>query len=123
MTRLRRLTLTICAFHLGFSLGIDFGNAFRTSAVKGPGKAWWTLWPQVVVDHGPVVYTESPSDVIERLPKASWGFITPFVKRKRSSDQEEYWFVISIGGSGDPKELTLDQTITEEPRALTRLVE
>ena len=66
------------------------------------------------MDHGPVVYTESPSDVIERLPKASWGFITPFVKRKRSSDQEEYWFVISIGGSGDPKELTLDQTITEE---------
>ena len=75
------------------------------------------------MDHGPVVYTESPSDVIERLPKASWGLITPFVKRKRFSDQEEYWFVISIGGSGDSKELTLDQTITEELRALTRLVE
>ena len=45
------------------------------------------------------------------------------ITNQYSSDQEEYWFVISIGGSGDPKELTLDQTITEELRALTRLVE
>ena len=104
-------------------LGIDFGNACRTSAVKGPGQAWWMLLPRIVVDHGPVLYTESTSDVIEQFPNSIWGLVMPFVKRTRFSDQKEYRFVISIGGPGDPKERTLDLIITEELRALTRLVD
>ncbi len=104
-------------------LGIDFGNALRPSDLERPGDVWWELLPQLFVDHGPVVYTESPSDVIERLPRESWGLVTPFVKRTHFSGQKEYRFVISIGGSGDPKERSLDLTITEQLRALTHLVE
>ena len=72
-------TLIADTSQFGKQLGIDFGNAFRTRDVERPGQAWWMLLPQVVVDHGPVVYTESPSDVIQRFPKASWGLVTPFV--------------------------------------------
>ena len=104
-------------------LGIDFGNALRTSDVTGQGQALWMARPKVLVDHGPVVYAESPSNVIERFPKASWGFVMPFAKRPRFSDQHEYRFVIYIGGPGEPKERTLDLVITEELRTLTRLVE
>ena len=103
-------------------LGIDFGNTLRPSDVERPGQIWWELQPLVVVDHGPVAYAESPSDVIERFPQASWGLVTPFVKRPQFSEQNEYRFVISIGGSGDPKERSLDLFATEELRALTRLV-
>ena len=104
-------------------LGIDFGNTMRPSDLKHPGPILWTSLPLVFVDHGPVVYTESPSDVVERLPKASWGLVTPFVKRTHFSGQKEYRFVVSIGGLGDPKERSLDLTITEELRALTHLIE
>lgn len=134
LTRLNSMRASVCRGYdattliadtskFGKQLGIDFGNAFRPSAVERPGQAWWMLLPQVVVDHGPVIYTESPSDVIQRFPKASWRLITPFVKRKRFSDQNEYRFVIYIVGSGGPKEHTLDFIISEELRALTRLVE
>ena len=104
-------------------LGIDFGNALRPDDLEHPGPTWWALLRQVVVDHGPVVYTESPSEVIERFPKSSWGLVTPFVKRTHFSGQKEYRFVISIGGSGDPKERGLDLIITEELRALAHLIE
>ena len=104
-------------------LGIDFGNALRPSDLDHPGPAWWTLRPEVYVDHGPVMYAETPSDVIERFPKASWGLVTPFVKRTRFTDQNEYRFVISTGGLGDPKETSLEMDITEELRALTRLID
>ena len=103
-------------------LGIEFGNALRPSDLKHPGPAWWTLSPQVIVDHGPVVYAESTSDVIERFPKTSWGLATPFVKRTQFSKQNEYRFVIYIGGLGDPKERSQDVVITEELRALTHLI-
>lgn len=79
--------------------------------------------PLVVVDHGPVTYMDSPSGVIEKFPKADWGLVTPFVKRTRFSGQKEYRFVISIGGSGGPKERSLDVTVTEELRALTHLTD
>ena len=104
-------------------LGIDFGITLRPSDLEHPGPTWWTLLPQVFVDHGPVVYTESPSDVIEKLPMASWGLVTPFVKRTYYSGQKEYRFVVSIGGMGDPKEQGLDLIITEELRALTHLID
>ena len=103
-------------------LGIEFGKVFQTSAIKGPGKVWWMLLPQVVVDHGPVEYTETPSDVIERLPSELWGLVMPFAKRGVFSDQNEYRFVVSVGGSGEPEERTLDLEVTEELRGLTRLV-
>ena len=73
------------------------------------------------MDHGPVVYAESPSEVIEKFPKVSWGLVAPFVKRAHFSGQKEYRFVISIGGLGDPKERDLELTITQELRALTCL--
>lgn len=104
-------------------LGIDFGNTLRPTDVERSGQLLWEFRPQVVVDHGPVIYTESPSDVIEKFPQADWGLVTPFVKRTRFSGQEEYRFVISIGGSGGPKERSLDVTVTEELRALTNLVD
>lgn len=104
-------------------LGIDFGNALRPSDLDNPGPMWWTLRPEVFVDHGPVIYAESPSDVIERFPKESWGLVTPFVKRTRFSDQNEYRFVISTGGLGDPQERSLDLMTTAELRALTHLIE
>ena len=103
-------------------LGIDFGRTLRPSDVERPGQIWWELRPQVFVDHGPVIYTDSPSDVIEKFPKADWGLVTPFVKRTGFSGQKEYRFVISIGGSGDPKEGSLDVTVTEDLKALTHLV-
>ena len=103
--------------------GIDFGNTLRPSDLEHPGPTWWRLLPQVFVDHGPVVYTESPSDVIEKFPRASWGLVTPFVKRTHFSGQKEYRFVVSIGGLGDPKERNLDLTITEELRTFTHLIE
>lgn len=103
-------------------LGVDFGNTLRASDLEHPGPTWWTLLPQVYVDHGPVVYTESPSDVIEKFPKASWGLVTPFVKRTHYSGQKEYRFVVSIGGMGHPKEQCLDLIITEELRVLTHLI-
>lgn len=104
-------------------LGIDFGTAVRPSDLDHPGPTWWTLLRQVFVDHGPVVYTESPSDLIGEFPKAAWGLVTPFVKRTHFSGQKEYRFVISIGGLGDPRERSLDLMITEELRALTRPIE
>ena len=104
-------------------LGIDFGNALRPSDVEGPGQILWTFRPEVFVDHGPVVYTESPTDVIEKFPKVSWGLVTPFVKRTHFSGQNECRFVISLGGSGDPEERNLDLTVTEELRTLTHLVD
>ncbi|MXZ90083.1 MAG: hypothetical protein F4W95_15325 [Chloroflexi bacterium] len=103
-------------------LGIDFGNALRTSDLESPGPIWWTFRPEVFVDHGPVVYTASPSDVIQRFPQASWELVTPFVKRAHFSHQKEYRFVVSIGGRGDPRQKSLDLSITEELRALTRLI-
>ena len=87
-------------------LGVDFGNAFRTGDLRTPGPTWWTAMPQVFVDHVPVLNTESPSSVIERLPNGSRGPVMPFVKRERFSDEEDYRFVISIGGSGEPREMT-----------------
>ena len=104
-------------------LGIDFGNTLRPSDLEHPGPTWWTLLPRVFVDHGPVVYEESPSDVIEKFPRASWGLITPFVKRTQFSGQKEYRFVISIGGPGGPKGNSLDLTITDELKALTQIVD
>lgn len=104
-------------------LGIDFGKALQPGDLENPGPIWWALRPEVFVDHGPVVYAESPSDVIERFPKASWGLVTPFVKRTQFSGQKEYRFVISICGLGDPRERSLDLTISEELRALTHLIE
>lgn len=104
-------------------LGIEFGNTLRPSDLEHPGPTWWMLRPQVFEDHGPVVYEESPSNVIERIPKAWWGLVTPFVKRTHFSGQEEYRFVISIGGLGDPRERSLDLMTTEELRALTHLIE
>ena len=116
-------TLIADPSQFAMQLGVDFGNALRANDVTGPGQALWMLRPQIFVDHGPVVYTESPSNVIERFPKASWGLVMPFAKRPRFSDQHEYRFVIYIGEPGEPKERTLDLIITEELRALTRLVE
>ena len=87
-------------------LGSDFGNSVQSSDVKAPGPTWWMTMPQVFVDHGPVVYTESSSVVIERFPSESRELIMPFVKRRRFADQREYRFVISILGLGDPKGLT-----------------
>ena len=104
-------------------LGIDFGNVLHPSDLEHPGPTWWKMLRRVSVDHGPVVYTESPSDVIEKFPKASWGLVAPFVKRTLFSGQKEYRFVISIAGLGDPKERGLDLIITEELRALTQLIE
>ena len=63
-------TLIADTSKFGKQLGIDFGNAFRPSAVERPGQAWWMLLPQVVVDHGPVIYTESPSDVDPKIPES-----------------------------------------------------
>ena len=103
-------------------LGIDFGSVLRPSDVEGPGRILWEWRPLVLVDHGPVEYAKSPSDVIERFPKESWGIVAPFVKRTHFSEQNEYRFVISIGGLGGPKEQSLDVNITKELRALTHLI-
>ena len=104
-------------------LGIDFGNALRPDDLEHPGPTWWALLRQVFVDHGPVVYTESPSDVIETFPRPSWGHVAPFVKRTHFSGQKEYRFVISVGGLGGPKESGLDLVATEKLRALAHLVD
>ena len=104
-------------------LGLDFGNALRPGDLDHPGPMWWTLRPKVFVDHGPVMYADFPSDVIERFPNQSWGLVTPFVKRTRFSEQNEYRFVISTGGLGDPQERSLDLMTTAELRALTHLIE
>ena len=45
------------------------------------------------------------------------------MKRTQFSEQNEYRFVISLGGAGDPKERGLDLIITEELRALAHLIE
>ena len=116
-------TLIVDPFQFAKQLGIQLGNTLQASDLKGPSQTLWTVRPQVFIDHGPVTYTESPSDVIERFPKASWGLITPFVKRVRFSDQKEYRFAISVWGEGGPKEPTLDLIISEELRALTGLTE
>ena len=52
-------------------LGIDFGIVLRPSDLEHPGPTWWTLLRQVFVDHDPVVYKDSPSEVIEKFPRAS----------------------------------------------------
>ena len=104
-------------------LGINFGNVLRPSDLENPGPVWWELLRRVFVDHGPVVYTESPSDVIEKFQRASWRLVAPFVKRTHFSGQKEYRFVISIGGLGDPKERGLDLITTEELRALAHLAQ
>ncbi len=114
---------TLIADPSGFAkqLGIDFGNTLQPKDLERPGPVWWTFRPEVFVDHGPVVYAESPSEVIGKFPKVSWGLVAPFVKRAHFSGQKEYRFVISIGGLGDPKERDLELTITQELRALTCL--
>ena len=104
-------------------LGIDFGNTLSLSDLEGPGKVLWMSRPVVLVGHGPVVYAESPSDLIESFPKESWGLIALFVKRIRFSNQKEYRFAISIGGLREPKERTFDILVTRELRDLCRLVE
>lgn len=103
-------------------LGVDFGNAFRSSDLKVPDQTWWLLSPTVIVDHGSVTYSESPSGVIGQFPRESWGLVTPFVKRTQFSGQKEYRFVVSVSGSGAPKESYMDLPITEELRALTCLL-
>ena len=65
-------TLIADPSHFAKQLGIDFGDTLRPSDLEHPGPTWWTLLPQVFVDHGPVEYAESPSDVIERFPRATW---------------------------------------------------
>ncbi len=116
-------TLIADSSHFAKQLAIDLGNSLRPSDLERPYDVWWQLCPQLFVDHGSVVYTESPSEVIEKFPQGSWGLVTPFVKRTHFSDQEEYRFVLSIGGMGGPKEKSLDLIITDELRALAHLVD
>ena len=104
-------------------LGIDFGGSFETSAVTHPGPAHWKLPGLVIVEHGPVVYAESPSERISRFLPEYRGLVTPFFKRKRFSVEKEYRFVISIGGQAEPKETSFDLNVTKELKDLTRLIE
>ena len=104
-------------------LGVDFGNAFNIGYVKHPrpGRQVFTLL--VVVDHGPVVYANSTSDIIEEFPMGSRGLVTPFVKRKGFSYQEEYRFVISVPNPAELTERQLDLNVTDELRSLSRMLE
>ena len=73
-------------------LGVDFGNAFNEGYVKHPRPGRWMFTLLVFVDHGPVVYADSTSAIIEEFPMESRKLVTPFVKRKEFSYQEEYRF-------------------------------
>ncbi len=74
------------------------------------------------MDYCTVIFAESPSDVIKRSLEASWGLFTQFVKRSHFSGQNAYRFVISIGGLGDPIQISLALIITEKLTATTVLV-
>ena len=131
---IKRLRSSICPDYDGSTLigdplsfakqlGVDFGNAFNEGYVKHlrPERVVSTLL--VVVDHGPVVYADSTSDMIEEFPMESRGLVTPFVKRKGFSYQEEYRFVISVPNPSELTERQLDLNVTDELRVLTRMLE
>ena len=131
---IEKLRSSICAVYDGATLidnpssfakqlGVDFGNVFNEGHVKHPRPGRQMFTPLVMVDHGPVVYANSTSDIIEHFPKESRGLVTPFVKRRGFSDQEEYRFVISIPNPAELTERQLDLNVTDELRILTRMLD
>ena len=104
-------------------LGVDFGNAINEGFVKHPRPSRRVWTPLVTVDHGPVVYAESTSKIIEQYPLESRGLVTPFVKRKGFSDQEEYRFVIGILNASELTGRQFDLNVTDELRLLARMLE
>ena len=104
-------------------LGVEFGNAINEGFVQHPRPSRRVRTLLVTVDHGPVVYAESTSDIIEQYSLESRGLVTPFVKRKGFSDQEEYRFVIGIPNATELTGRQFDLNVTDELRLLARMLE
>lgn len=104
-------------------LGISFGNSFKSEWVNHPGPSMWLLMPHVFVNHGPVIYADQGSKEIERFPQNMQSLVTPFIKRSKFSNQQEYRIVIWLMSNPKPKEETLFLNVTDELRRLTQAVE
>ncbi len=73
----------------------------------------------VYVNHGPVVYTNSPQSFIEAVPLQCRAAAVPFFKGVDYADQKEYRF--SVSTTGTPTKNLLAVPITAELRSLSRI--
>lgn len=69
--------------------------------------------PEAVVDvrHGQVVYSDEPSEVLERYPQHNRAMVLPFVKRMKFAGEREYRFTLSLGS--EPKRQRIAKEATD----------
>ena len=107
-------------------LGKDFGRQLNVHDVRYSGiqvlqntlLSLQDLDSVVHVSHGQVTYTDRADRFVRQFGKTEKGNVLPFVKRKCFEGQQEYRFVVQVGG--EPKREEFFMGISDELRGLTR---